>query len=171
MKEKRLETSVQTPITLFCSSLLDTNSKYSSFKGRWNSSLQPRNLWKATRSDKSTSWLLMLDLKRTTDDQQRLKVHINPTQFLAHRNDHEKLPGEIFYSFSLNHSLRKYGDSNAQFWPFEKKSRVCSLTPRRPGKPEWSSAKSRRYVPILAILWIGAWQSNFWSRCSCFFPW
>ena len=30
---------------------------------------------------------------------------INPKQFLAHRKDHEKLPGKIFYSFSL----RKYG--------------------------------------------------------------
>ena len=34
-------------------------------------------------------------------------MHINPTQFLAHRKDHEKLSRKIFYSFGFRPFVTK----------------------------------------------------------------
>ena len=44
-----------------------------------------------------------------------IKVHISPTRSLVRRKDIGKLPGKIFYSFSLR---RKYGASNIAISPF-----------------------------------------------------
>ena len=82
---------------------------------------------------------------------QNVKVHINPTQFLAQSKDHGKLPEKIFDSFSFRPlEITKIWRLKHHTGFFKKKSRTCSLTSIRPGNAERSSAKNRIYSPKLA---------------------
>ena len=60
-----------------------------------------------------------------------LKLLINPTQFIARRIEHEKLPEKIFYSFSVGLLLELY---KSEKMDFQKKPIACFIQEGN-GKP------------------------------------
>ena len=78
-----------------------------------------------------------------TNDIKFFKVHMNPTQFLAHRKGHKKSPEKILYSFSFRPFVTKICNF-AQMFSFARASKfVLALT----------HALTLLVTPLLLQLW------------------